>query len=253
MLRSVRRLLTGAVLASALTASTALPAGAANGGNPNPPPDPYHAGTVVSDLNLYVAAGGYAEIPFSAEFKAALKKAGVTVKQIHPFKPLPGKSPNDGLWLPVGNRYDAIQLDTRFTYPGGFVLTNKAGRTWSANGWSLLIEPVVAGFYVNPWVGKQQLGKNFKVVDASFVEALTTGGFFAPHFEGGQFSWGPTKVALRITAKMADVLKKHLGVVVAKGTVLGHITVRWSDRPMWQNEDDIEMGKQTAPPVISFN
>ncbi|MFC7309873.1 hypothetical protein ACFQVC_37365 [Streptomyces monticola] len=236
------RLLAGAVLASALALTTALPATAAQA-NPKPPPDPFHAGTVASDINLYVARGGHAEIKLAPGLQAKVKAAGASLKYLHPFSNIPGRDTLAGFRMPVGNRYDAIQLDTRFTYPGGLVLTNpKLKKTFSFNGVSLYIEPVIAGFYAHPWVGDKQLGKKFKLVDASFVEALTTGGFFAPHFEDGQFSWGPTNVSLRVTAELSDALKS-VGVKAAKGEVFGHITVRWNDNPEWKDEDKIKLGK----------
>lgn len=201
--------------------------------NPNPPPDPFHAGQE-SPLNIYVAKGGHANIVFTAAFQAKLEKAGVTARYLHPWTNLPGKPALGGFSMPVGSRYDAITPDGRFTYPGGFVFTLKTpdgkAHTLSANGASLRIFPGVAGFYVAPWVDDRQVGRDDKILAASFLEALTVGGFFAYHPE--EQSWGPTNVTLTASPKLVSIIQAF-GVPVSAGEVVGHITVRWNNREEW--------------------
>lgn len=219
----------GALLAQPVAASAAA-------GNPNPPPELYHTGKE-SPFNIYVAKGGHAHIVFTDAFQAKLDKAGVTARYLHPWTNLPGKPATGGFAMPVGSRYDAITLDGRFTYPGGFVFTLKGQdgktHTLSANGASLRIFPFVAGFYVAPWVDDQQVGKDDKLLAASFAEALTVGGFFAYHPE--EDSWGPTQVTLTASPKLASIVQSF-GIPVKAGEVVGHITVRWNDRPEWVDD-----------------
>lgn len=212
-------------------ASLVLGAGPALG-NPNPPPEPFHAGSE-SDKNIYVAKGGHATITFDQATQDKIARHGVSIKFIAPWTPIPGKPDAAGVFMPVGERYDSFQDDGRITYPGGLVLSLKGPdgqpHTISFNGTSLRLWPGFAGFYFNPWIDMEQpLGKDVRLLAASFFEALGPGGFFAYHPE--EKSWGPTAVTLTATPEFGATARKF-GIPIADGEKLGEITVRWNDRP----------------------
>jgi hypothetical protein len=134
--------------------------------------------------------------------------------------------------MPVGSKYDAINIDGHISYPGGFVIRLKGAdgkvHTLSANGASLRIWPGFAGFYVAPWLDDEQFGKDVRLLGASFVEALTTGGFFLYHPE--ENSWGPTDVTLTAPPALAEIARRF-NLPLADWEEIGKITVRWNDRP----------------------
>ncbi|WP_329124641.1 hypothetical protein [Streptomyces sp. NBC_01465] len=235
-----------AATVAAVTLSSFAPAVAAPA-HPNPPVEPTQAGCDMEKdpgcFNLYAAPGGWAKIDFDPDVQQALDDAGVSFKFIAPWKGVPGGAANSGVYMPVGSRLDGMRWDTRITYPGGWIASSKDKKhTFSFNGASLRIEPLVTGFYVAPWLdGKQPYGKDAKMLNMSIIQALTEGTLFGPHFDDGKFAWGPTGIRLFSTVEFAKGFQM-LGVPVKAGQEIGKITVRWGSEQLWDKTRDHLMG-----------
>ncbi|WP_155341446.1 hypothetical protein [Acrocarpospora corrugata] len=178
-------------------------------------------------VGSYLSKEGEATISFSAAFLNGLRQAGVDMQALPPHKMIGNGS---GTWLPIGDRYDNIEVPSgRVCYPGGWRWTQSAtGASYEIDDFWILFSAVgTSKVIANPKVnGRPRDGGELTLLNFSVPQAFLTGQF-VPH-NGGI---GPKRVDLRMTDDIVRDLNTVFGTTFRGGTVLGGLDIAWKGVP----------------------